>query len=67
MSAKRFILNETSYHGSGAIKEIITEVKLRNFQKALIVTDADLVRFKVVDKVTTLLDENKLPYEVLIK
>ncbi len=67
MSAKRFILNETSYHGSGAIKEIITEVKLRNFQKALIVTDADLVRFKVVDKVTTLLDENKLPYEVFDK
>ena len=67
MGAKRFILNETSYHGSGAIKEIITEVKLRNFQKALIVTDADLVRFKVVDKVTTLLDENKLPYEVFDK
>ena len=67
MSAKRFILNETSYHGSGAIKEIITEVKSRNFQKALIVTDADLVRFKVVEKVTTLLDENKFPYEVFDK
>ena len=67
MSAKRFILNETSYHGSGAIKEIVTEVKSRNFQKALIVTDADLVRFKVVEKVTTLLDENKFPYEVFDK
>ncbi len=67
MSAKRFILNETSYHGSGAIKEIVTEVKSRNFQKALIVTDADLVKFKVVEKVTTLLDENKFPYEVFDK
>ena len=64
MSSKRFILNETSYHGSGAIKEIVTEVKNRNFKKALIVTDADLVRFKVVDKVTSLLDENNLQYEV---
>ena len=64
MSSKRFILNETSYHGSGAIKEIVTEVKCRNFKKALIVTDADLVRFKVVDKVTSLLDENNLQYEI---
>lgn len=67
MSAKRFILNETSYHGSGAIKEIITEVKLRNFQKALIVTDADLVKFKVVEKVTNLLNEHNLPYEIFDK
>ena len=64
MSSKRFILNETSYHGGGAIKEIVTEVKCRNFKKALIVTDADLVRFKVVDKVTSLLDENNLQYEI---
>ena len=56
MSAKRFILNETSYHGHGAISAIITEVNARGFKKALIVTDADLVRFGVVSKVTALLD-----------
>ncbi|MBQ4342535.1 MAG: hypothetical protein IJC38_01470 [Erysipelotrichaceae bacterium] len=43
--SKRFILNETSYHGSGAINEIVTEVRARGFKKGLIVTDADLVRF----------------------
>lgn len=62
--SKRFILNETSYHGHGAIKEIVTEVRSRGFRKALIVTDADLVKFKVVKKVTDLLDENKLAYEI---
>lgn len=67
MSTKRFILNETSYHGSGAIKEIVTEVKSRNFKKALIVTDADLVRVKVVEKVTSLMDENGLKYDIFDK
>ena len=62
--ANRFILNETSYHGAGAVREIVTEVKARRFQKALIVTDADLVRFQVVKKVTDLLDAEKLPYEM---
>lgn len=65
--ANRFILNETSYHGAGAIKEIVTEVKNRGFQKGLIVTDADLVKFGVVKKVTDLLDEAKLPYEIYDK
>ncbi len=65
--AKRFILNETSYHGHGAVNEIVTEVKSRGFKKALIVTDADLVKFKVVKKVTDILDKNKLPYEVFDK
>lgn len=63
----RFILNETSYHGAGAIKEIITEVKARNFNKALIVTDADLVKFGVVKKVTDLLDANGFAYEIFDK
>lgn len=62
--SNRFILNETSYHGSGAINEIVTEVKARGFKKGLIVTDADLVRFGVVKKVTDLLDEAGLPYEI---
>lgn len=65
--ANRFILNETSYHGYGAIKEIVTEVKARGFQKGLIVTDADLVKFGVVKKVTDLLDEAGLPYEIYDK
>lgn len=65
--ANRFILNETSYHGAGAIKEIVTEVKSRGFSKGLIVTDADLVKFGVVKKVTDLLDEAKLPYEIYDK
>ena len=62
--ANRFILNETSYHGKGAIQEIVTEVKARGLKKALIVTDADLVRFQVVKKVTDLLDAAGLPYVI---
>lgn len=60
----RFILNETSYHGNGAIKEIVTEVKRRGFNKALIVTDKDLIKFNVVKKVTDLLDEASLDYDI---
>lgn len=62
--ANRFILNETSYHGKGAINEIVTEVNARGFQKALIVTDADLVKFQVVKKVTDIMDEAGLAYEI---
>ena len=65
--ANRIVLNETSYHGAGAIKEIVTEVKARGFQKGLIVTDADLVKFNVVKKVTDLLDEANLPYAIYDK
>ena len=54
--ANRFMLNETSYHGYGAINEIVNEVKSRGFKKGLIVTDADLVKFQVVKKVTDLLE-----------
>ncbi|AWI50609.1 lactaldehyde reductase [Actinobacillus porcitonsillarum] len=62
--ANRLILNETSYHGKGAIQHIVHEVKSRSFTKALIVTDKDLVRYQVVAKVTNLLDEAGLPYEI---
>ncbi len=65
--ANRFILNETSYHGAGAINEIVTEVKARGFKKALVVTDADLVKFGVVKKVTDLLDEAGCAYEIYDK
>ncbi len=62
--ANGFILNETSYHGKGAIKEIATEVKGRGFKKAFVCSDPDLLRFGVTKKVTDVLDENKIVYEV---
>lgn len=62
--ANRFVLNETSYHGAGAIKEIATEVKRRGFKKAFVCSDPDLVKFGVTKKVTDLLDEAKLGYEL---
>ncbi|WP_439259112.1 lactaldehyde reductase [Lonepinella sp. BR2930] len=60
----RFILNETSYFGSGSITNVVTEVQKRGFKKALIVTDKPLVQFKVVEKVTALLDQANLVYEI---
>ncbi|MDG2960440.1 lactaldehyde reductase [Bisgaard Taxon 10/6] len=62
--SNRFILNETSYFGAGAIRNIVTEVKQRGFRKALIVTDKALVKFKVVEKVTALLQQADLDYEI---
>lgn len=67
MTAKRFMLNETSYHGFGAKDEVITEAKARSFKKALIVTDADLVKFGVVKKITDLLDKNNMAYAIYDK
>ncbi len=62
--ANRFILNETSYHGSGAIKEIATEAKGRAFKKALVCSDPDLIKFNVTKKVTDILDEAGLAYDI---
>ena len=62
--ASRMILNETSYFGAGAIAEIVTEAKKRGFNKALIVTDKDLIKFNVAKKVTDLLDGAGLAYEI---
>ncbi len=62
--ANRISLNGTSYHGAGAIKEIVTEVKAHGFKKAFIASDPDLVKFGVTAKVTDLLDEAGLPYEI---
>ena len=58
------MLNETSYHGSGAIAEIVTEAKARGFSKALICSDPDLIKFGVTAKVTDLLDNAGLAYEI---
>ena len=62
--ANRIVLNETSYHGAGAIQEIVHEVAGRGFQKAFICSDPDLVKFKVTAKVTNVLDKAGLAYEV---
>ena len=60
--ANRFVLNETSYHGQGAIKEIVPEIKARGYKKLFVTATPDLIEFKVTKKVTDLLDEAKIPY-----
>ncbi|MBQ1533541.1 MAG: iron-containing alcohol dehydrogenase, partial [Erysipelotrichaceae bacterium] len=62
--ANRFILNETSYHGAGAVKEIVTEIKARGFKKAFVASDPSLIQFGITAKVTDLLDEAGIPYVV---
>lgn len=62
--ANRMILNETSYHGKGAIAAIPTEFHARNFKKAVVITDKELHKIGVVAKVTTLLDEAEIAYEI---
>lgn len=62
--ANRICLNGTSYHGAGAIKEIITEFTKRGFTKAFVTSDASLVKFGVTTKVTDLLDEANIPYVI---
>ena len=62
--ANRIMLNQTSYHGAGAIAEIVTEAKAQGFQKALVCTDPDLIKFNVASKVTDLLDKEGLAYEI---
>jgi len=62
--AGRIILNETSYHGAGAIKEIPGEVKTRDFKKAFVCSDPDLSKFGVTGKVTDILNENEMDYEI---
>lgn len=62
--ASKIVLNETSYHGAGAIKEIPGEVKLRGFKKAFVCSDPDLIKFGVTKKVTALLEEAGISYEL---
>ena len=62
--ANRFVLNETSYHGTGAIAEIATEAKGRGFKKAFVCSDPDLVKFGVTKKVLDVLDADSLAYEL---
>ncbi len=60
----RFILNETSYHGAGALENIVPEIKARGFKKALLCSDPDLIKFGITSKLTKLLDEAELDYEI---
>ena len=62
--ANRFILNETSYHGAGAVAEIATEVKQRGYKKAFVCSDPDLVKFGVTKKVLDVLEKDSLDYEL---
>lgn len=62
--ANRFVLNETSYHGAGAISAIAEEITGRGFQKAFVCSDPDLIRFEVTKKVTDVLEQAKIPYEI---
>ena len=62
--ANRFILNETSYHGAGAIESIATEAVGRGFKKAFVCSDPDLIKFGVTKKVLDVLDKANLAYEV---
>ena len=58
--ANRIMLNETSYHGAGAIEEIATEAKARAFKKAFVCSDPDLIKFGVTKKVTDVLEAAEL-------
>ncbi|EJD6399996.1 lactaldehyde reductase [Providencia rettgeri] len=62
--SKRMILNETSWFGRGAIKKLPHEIKRRGYKKALIVTDAGLVRCGIVNSITALLEAEKCAYAI---
>ena len=62
--SNRFILNEISYHGSGAIEAIASEAIGRGFKKALVCSDPDLIKFGVTQKVLDVLNKNGLAYEI---
>jgi len=62
--ANRFVLNETSYHGKGAINEIATEIKARAYKKAFVCSDPDLIKLGISAKVTDILDAAGIAYDV---
>lgn len=62
--ANRIVLNEVSYHGAGSRSEIVHEIKRKGFQKVLLVTDKDLIRFGVAAKIEELLKSAGIAYEV---
>lgn len=58
----RFVLNETSYHGAGAINAIPDEINSRGFKKVLVASDPDLIKFGVTKKVTDVIDSAGIEY-----
>ena len=62
--ANRFVLNETSYHGAGAINEIAGEVKGRGYKKCFVCSDPDLIKFGLTKKVTDVLEKAEIPYVI---
>ncbi|MBR3755174.1 MAG: lactaldehyde reductase [Clostridia bacterium] len=60
----KFVLNETSYHGAGAINAIPDEIKARGYKKVFVASDPDLIKFGITAKVTDLLDKAEIPYAV---
>ena len=60
----RFVLNETSYHGAGAVKAVAEEITARGFKKAFVASDPDLIKFGVSKKVTDVLDDAGIAYDV---
>ena len=62
--ANRIVLNTISYHGKGALENIVPELTARCYKKAFVATDPDLLKFGVTQKVTALLDAASFPYEI---
>ena len=62
--ADRIVLNTVSYHGAGAIKEIVGIAQQKGFKHVFVASDPDLIKFGVTAKVTDLLDEAGIPYTV---
>lgn len=62
--ANRFVLNETSYHGAGAVSAVADEILGRGFKKAFVCSDPDLIKFGVTAKVTDVLDKANITYEI---
>ena len=62
--ANRIMLNQTSYHGYGAIAEIANVVKANNFKKAFVCCGPNLRKRGTAAKITDLLDAEGIPYEI---
>ena len=62
--ANRIVLNTISYHGKGAVENILPELQGRGFKKAFVCSDPDLIKFGVTAKVTDLLDKAGYPYVI---
>lgn len=65
--SNRMVLNETAYFGEGALKQLTVELKKRNLERVLVVTDAELIKCKTALKVTKLLATNRIVYQIFDK